>query len=84
MRVEVGARVHARTALDDRDLHAAAGEVRGERASGGAGADDDDVEDVGLHARCTIVRSAGERRQPSGARGIVFSLSRKPTVRVKG
>ena len=67
VRVEVGARVHARTALDDRDPHAAPGEVRGERAARRAGADDDDVEDVGLHARvhdCVFGRGAASTEAP--------------------
>jgi hypothetical protein len=36
-------------ALDDGDAHAAPGEVRGQRASGGTGSHDDDVEAVRLH-----------------------------------
>ncbi len=63
VRVEVGARVDARTALDDRDPHAAAREVRGQRASRRAGPDDDDVEDVGLHARPDDCASQVGRRQ---------------------
>ena len=50
VRVEVRARVHARTALDDGHAHAAPGEVRRQGASRRAGSDDDDVEAVTLHA----------------------------------
>ena len=57
MGVEVGARVHARTAFDDGHAHAAAGEVRGERAAGRTGADDDDVEELALHGGTILCRT---------------------------
>ena len=47
--VEVGPGIHAWTALDQRDAHALTREVRRERAAARTGADNDDVEDGGLH-----------------------------------
>ena len=73
----------ARAALDDGDADAAAREVRGQRAAGGAGADDDDVEDS-LCMRRAIVRPTSGRGQPGGtvslcpliaARGLAMLLS---------
>jgi hypothetical protein len=49
VRVEVGARIHTRTALNQGDTHSTPRKVRGERAARRAGADDDDIERIGLH-----------------------------------
>jgi hypothetical protein len=64
MRVEVRARVHARTALDNSHPDTAARKVRGEDASGGTRPDDDNVEDVVLHARPDDSLSEEDWRQP--------------------
>ena len=49
VRVEVGAGVDARTALDDGDADAAPRKMRRQGAARRAGSDDDDVKGVGLH-----------------------------------
>ena len=67
VRVEVRPRVDARTAFDNRDLHAAASEVGGKGASRRPRADDHYVKDVSLHARpddcCVPGRAASTATQ---------------------
>ncbi len=51
VRVEVGARVDPRAALDQGNPRTATRQVRCESPAGGAGTNNDDVERVGLHAK---------------------------------
>ena len=91
VRVEVGARVDARAALDERNPDTAPRQVRRERPAGGAGTNNDDVECVGLHAKrgrlCVLIGAQSTATRPderSMNSWYVGTAFRELTVRVKG
>src|SRR5437899_1436506 len=72
VRVERRSRVNLGTALDDADVHAVRCQVRCERATCGAGTDDQDIVDLFRHSVTKLIQkrmsreAAGDRSKPAG------------------